>query len=115
MEDFQEITTEELLAWLDEERDFVLVDVLPSDSYETRHIPGAVNVPFEADFEEEVAQVAGKDDLVVVYCASEQCNLSPKAAETLVSAGYENVYDYTAGLAGWKDAGKAFEGAVATA
>ncbi|MFG0284161.1 MAG: rhodanese-like domain-containing protein [Phycisphaerales bacterium JB039] len=97
------------------ERDdaWVLVDVLPQDSYEKRHIPGAHSAPFdEASFVDRVEKlVESPDDTVILYCASTDCDLSPKAARALDDAGYRNVLDFEGGLAEWKQAGYQLAGA----
>lgn len=94
------------------EKDLALVDVLPVDSYEKQHIPGAVNVPFEDEhFLERVERIVGdKDSKVVVYCASEDCDLSPRAARKLAEAGYQEVADFEGGLKEWQEAGFPLEG-----
>lgn len=110
MTDVATISTEKIKKWIDEDEDFVLIDVLPEDSYQVRHVPTAISISLKSDdFLEEVAEVADEDETVVVYCASESCQLSPKAAQKLADAGYENVYDYEGGLAGWQEAGYEFE------
>mgnify|MGYP006296315011 CR=1 FL=1 len=84
-----------------------VLDVLPPEKYSREHVPGAHNVPFSAEsFRDRVEQGgSGKGRPVVVYCADEECSLSPKAAQELESAGYENVIDFTGGMAEWKEAG----------
>lgn len=87
--------------------DAVVVNTLPEDAFEKGHIPETKNIP-EADpnFEQRVADIAGgKDQPVVVYCASAECDSSPKAAKKLEEAGFEQVYDFEGGLKAWKDAG----------
>lgn len=115
MEKFKEITREELKEWMDEKKDFALVDVLGEGSYEGRHLPGAKHADVgEEDFLKRIeGVVSDKNATVVVYCASFTCKASPRAAEKLVDAGYTNVYDFTGGLADWQDAGYPFEGDVA--
>jgi len=112
MEKYKEVSTEDLKQWIDEKKDFVLLDVLVQDSYEARHVPTAKSAPVsEADFLDKVAEsVSGKEDTVVVYCSSSTCGASPQAAAKLVEAGYTNVYDYEGGLADWQNAGYSFEG-----
>jgi rhodanese-related sulfurtransferase len=105
MSEFNELDTQTLTSWMDADKDFVLIDVLSADSYDAHHIPTAISVPVgDENFLDQVTEVADKDDTVVVYCASSDCQASPKAAKKLVNDGYENVYDYDRGLAGWKDA-----------
>ena len=110
MENFKDITREELKKWLDEKKDFVLIDVLSQASYEGRHLPNAKHASaHEADFMEKVASLASnKEKTVVVYCSSFDCQLSPRAASMLTNAGYTNVYDFKGGIADWQDAKYSF-------
>ncbi len=67
------ITRDEIKASLDRGDGLVLVETLPADVYESRHLPGAINLPFEQP--EEIADLAArllpdKDALIVVYCMS---------------------------------------------
>jgi len=114
MENYKEITREELKKWIDDKKDFILIDVLSQGSYEGRHLPGAKHASAgETDFMEKVKNlVSNKETIVVVYCASFTCQLSPLAASKLAEAGYTNVYDFKGGLADWQDAGYSFEGEV---
>lgn len=109
MAEFKELDTETLRGWMDDEKDFVLIDVLPEDSYESKHVPGAINIPIGGeDFLDQVDAVADEDETIVVYCASSDCQASPKAAKKLMNNGYTNVFDYDRGLAGWQDRGHEF-------
>jgi len=114
MENFKNITREELKKWADEKKDFALIDVLSQGSYKGRHLPGAKNAAVsETDFLEKVEKlVPAKETVVVVYCASFTCQSSPRAASLLSEAGYTNVYDFKGGLADWQDAGYPFEGEI---
>ena len=47
------ITTKEVKESLDSNKDFLLVDVLASNSFEARHIPGAKSVPYSTTFLED--------------------------------------------------------------
>lgn len=115
MENFKIIKKEELKKWLDEKKDFVLIDVLSRGSYEGRHLPNAKNAAAnETDFLDQVEKlVPNKETIVVVYCASFTCQLSPRAASMLADTGYTNIYDFKGGIADWQDAGYLFEGEVA--
>jgi rhodanese-related sulfurtransferase len=44
-----------------------LVEVLPSEDYESEHLPGAVNIPLTSLDRETVAHL-DRDEPVVVYC-----------------------------------------------
>jgi len=87
------------------DRDFVLINVLPREAFNESHIRTSINIPHEeSNFEDTVAKVSGsKERDVVVYCASSDCEASPKAAEKLDSAGFSHVYDYEGGTRDWLD------------
>lgn len=100
----QSISREELEIMNDSsEKDFVLINVLPQDAFNKSHIRTSINIPHDdPQFEETVAKVAGnKDRNVVVYCASFDCDASPKAAGKLDRAGFSKVYDYEGGTKDW--------------
>jgi len=88
--------------------DLLLVDVLSPTSYRREHVPGAVNIPLNSsDFVLRVQERAGsKDRLIVVYCASADCDASERAAAALERAGFTNVRDFEGGLEEWADVGK---------
>jgi len=90
---------------------FKLVDVLDKEHYEKEHIKGAISLPWN-DIEREAGTVLRKDDLIVVYCASFECQASTKAAEKLLSMGYKNVLDYKGGLKDYKEAKLPLEGSL---
>jgi rhodanese-related sulfurtransferase len=97
------ISTDELKALKEQNAELTLVNTLGAEAFEKTKIPGAINVPLEGrDFAERVEQEAGgKDKPVVVYCASQQCNSSEKAAQKLEAAGFTTVSSYTGGAAAW--------------
>ena len=100
------IDRDELKTMMDEGKDFTLVDVLPTSSFEDYHLPGAINVPVGADnFDERIQAVAPKDGTVVVYCFDSDCDASPKAAKRMDALGFEDVRDYEAGKEDWREAG----------
>lgn len=108
---FETIDAKTLKEWLDEGKDFVLVDVLSRESYDAKHLPRAQHADVHKDgFMEKVTALVGdKGKTVVVYCASKSCQASPKAADELAQAGYSDVYDFEGGLADWQNAGYSFE------
>ena len=98
------ITTEDLKALKDQNGDLTLVNTLAAEAFAKTKIPGAINVSLESDdFAARVEQEAGgKNKPVVVYCASQQCDSSEKAARKLESAGFTAVSRYTGGAAAWQ-------------
>lgn len=101
------LTATELDRVKQQGKKFLLVNTLSESDFEKTKIENAVNIPQEDDdFVERVEQQAGgKDQPVVVYCASTECSSSTKAAEKLDNAGFTNVYDFEAGAKGWKETG----------
>jgi len=43
----ENITREELKAKMDREEKFILLDALSAEHYESSHLPGAINLPYE--------------------------------------------------------------------
>lgn len=86
-----------------EHEDFVLINVLPREAFNQRHIRTSINIPVGADdFVEQVGSVVGnKDRKIVVYCANFDCDASPKAADKLEEAGFSRIYDYEGGTEDW--------------
>lgn len=99
------IDTSELKTLLEKNDDVLLVNTLSADSFEKTRIPQAVNIPLEeSDFVKRVEkQAGGKDKPVVVYCASQQCNSSEKAAEKLENAGFTQIIDFAGGFKAWQE------------
>jgi rhodanese-related sulfurtransferase len=99
------ITASELKELLDKNGDVALVNTLAPESFEKTRIPGAVNIPLnDNDFAARVEQEAGgKDKPVVVYCASQQCDSSEKAAKKLEEAGFTAVTDFAGGFKAWQE------------
>lgn len=102
------ISTEELAEKIENQEEFVLVDVLSEDHFAEGHLPGAINIPLDTIAEEATEQL-DRDQEIVVYCASESCQASPKAAKKLEAMGFKNVRDYEPGLKGWKESGHKVE------
>lgn len=104
----QPIDIDKLMELREQKNDLAVINVLPSERFRRRHIPNSQNIPLGAsDFAEQVEKAAGgRDRPVVVYCASEDCDASPKAAANLESAGFTDVYDFTGGMEAWQEAGR---------
>ena len=99
------ITREELKKKVDNEENLTIIEVLAPEYFKKFHLPGAINVPVNGDFEQRIQQaVPDKSQPVVVYCASKQCQASPKAAKKMNELGYAEVYDYEEGKEDWQKA-----------
>lgn len=108
----KELNAQQLDAMQKERTDLTVIDVLPESSHRQKHIPGSINVPEGADdFVQRAEQAAGsREEPVVVYCASHDCDASPKAARKLEGAGFRQVYDFAGGIASWEQADLPLDG-----
>jgi rhodanese-related sulfurtransferase len=103
------VTREELKAKMDRGEDFVLVDALGPEHYESSHLPGAVNLPYE--FVDEAGRVLpDKGAVIVVYCMNAGCSASGEEARELEEMGYSRVLHYAGGKQDWIRAGLPVEG-----
>lgn len=105
----QRISAERLFENMKSDTRAVVINALSRESYAAKHIPGSINIPTdEIEMVEQI--VPDKQQNIVVYCANADCDASLKAAEALQEMGYENVWDFEEGLAGWKQAGYTLTG-----
>ena len=105
------LSTDDLRLMIDNNQDFLLVNVLPAKDFRQQHLPDSINVPLgESDFVEQVQSAAeSKAARVVVYCASEDCDASHKAAQQLEAAGFTQVEVYPGGVKAWEESGLALK------
>lgn len=100
------ITTQQLKEKIDKKEDFALVEVLGPETFADFHIPGAINVPVDDTFEENIQKrVSDKTKPVVVYCRDIECHASAKAVRRMGLLGYTNVLEFHNGKNGWKAMG----------
>ena len=70
----------------------MLIDVRSEEEYNEGHLDGAINMPYDKVVEElSVYGIINMDVPLIVYCKSG--GRSSEAADALVDAGYNNVYD----------------------
>jgi rhodanese-related sulfurtransferase/polyisoprenoid-binding protein YceI len=107
----EKITSEELKRWLDDKRDFILIDVMTPEEYEKKHLPGARRATvYEVTFLDQVSTIAPKSEKkIVVYAEKADSAAAQAAREKLLKAGYENVLVLAKGLSGWLAAGYPLE------
>ena len=78
-----------------------VVNILDKYLYDDCHIQNSVHIPF-ADLEKQ-AQKWPKTMKIVIYCSNYSCSASGYAAKLLKKMGFEQVWAYEAGMAGWKN------------
>ena len=95
---YRQITADEAARMMQEETDFVLLDVRTQEEYASGHIPGAICIPNETIGSEEIPELPDKDQLILVYCRSG--NRSKQASQKLAEQGYTNAVEF-GGINGW--------------
>lgn len=89
--------------------DWLLVDARDEDQFRAEHIPGAVSLPANSypEMLEFFAEEHGKAKIVVVYCGSEDCDLSTELALRLRDElGLTDVRILDGGFLAWKRASR---------
>ncbi len=69
----------------------LLIDAREIDEYNEGHLDKAINISYTVIKDEISKYVANKDDKIIVYCRSGA--RSNKAANYLLEAGYNNIFD----------------------
>jgi rhodanese-related sulfurtransferase len=80
-----------------------LIDARLPAEYESGHIEGAINVPYEKlpEYYDKLTSVVSLDAVVVCYCQSVTCEDSENLARELQFIGYRKVLRYTGGWDEW--------------
>lgn len=95
---YQQISMEEAVSMIEKEDSYILLDVRTVEEFEERHIPGAINIPNETIFSEEIPELPDKNQLILVYCRSG--NRSKQASQKLAQQGYTNIVEF-GGINDW--------------
>jgi rhodanese-related sulfurtransferase len=100
------LTVDQLKSKQDQDGDLKVINTLSPELFEKTHIPDSINIPLDnPEFAIEVEKIADKDEPVVVYCASQQCDSSGTAARKLEQAGFSQVFVFEGGAKAWEEAG----------
>ena len=82
-----------------------IIDVNGPRSFANGHIPGAIEFSTQRKDLKNLLPKK-KDTLVVAYCGGPSCRAYLKGANAAAKLGYTNVRHLSAGISGWKKAGK---------
>ena len=108
---YGDVTIDQLEAAIDAGT-VVVLDANGSKRYAKGHIPGAIDFSSAKDLAAMLPE--DKSTMIVAYCGGPRCSAYMKAAKAAEKLGYTNVKHLSAGISGWKDAGKALEKADAS-
>src|SRR3954454_24260056 len=92
------ISKEDILKLYKTEITIRLVDIRSATEYLKSHIPNAINIPVE-ELQNSTKLFANADTIVCICNHGKE--RSQQAAEILYSAGFENTYYLTGGVATW--------------
>ncbi|MBD3272254.1 MAG: rhodanese-like domain-containing protein [Elusimicrobia bacterium] len=107
----KQISRQEMIILFCTGKKVKLIDVLSREHYNQEHISGSLSLPLDT-LEHTAPEILDKNDLIITYCANNQCIASSKAAEKLEKMGYKNVYDYKAGLQDYRNANLPLDGSL---
>ena len=94
------VSAEEAYKLINEDKEFVILDVRTKEEYDDGHIPGAKLFPVQV-LPMKLAELDKyKDKPVLVYCASG--GRSPRAVDTLVNSDFTNLYHMNRGISSWR-------------
>ena len=96
---YTQISQDEAMQMMQEQTDYLIVDVRRPDEFAESHIAGAINVPNEEITDEMPELLPDKDQLLLIYCRSG--NRSKEASQKLADIGYTNVYEF-GGINTWE-------------
>lgn len=95
---YRQISMDEAIELMENESDYIILDVRTEAEFSEKRLPGAINVPNESIGADEIAELPDKDQLILVYCRSG--NRSKQASEKLVKLGYTNIVEF-GGINDW--------------
>ena len=96
---YTQISQDEAMQMMQDESDYLIVDVRRPDEFAEGHIAGAINVPNEEISDEMPELLPDKDQLLLIYCRSG--NRSKEGSQKLADIGYTKVYEF-GGINTWE-------------
>ncbi|MFT5874195.1 MAG: rhodanese-related sulfurtransferase [Clostridium sp.] len=94
------VSAEEAYTLINDDSEFIILDVRTKEEYDGGHIPGAKLIPVQI-LPMKIAELSKyKDKPVLVYCASG--GRSPRAVDTLANNSFENIFHLSRGISSWR-------------
>ena len=95
---YKQITPKEAKTMMDEQADYILLDVRSQAEFDEGHIEGAIVIPDNEIKDRAESELTDKEAAILVYCRSGR--RSKQAAQALADLGYTNVYEF-GGIIDW--------------
>ena len=93
------VSMDEIIQIMNENEDYIILDVRTIEEYNEGHIPNAICIPNETIGQDVVNKLPNKEQLILIYCRSG--NRSKQAAAKLEKLGYTNLIEF-GGIIDWK-------------
>ena len=97
--EIRHVSMDDIVKIMNENKNYVIVDVRTPDEYKEGHIPNAINIPNETINETVYNKLKDKNQLILIYCRSG--SRSRQAACKMQKLGYTNLVDF-GGIINWK-------------
>lgn len=97
--EIRHVSMNDIVKIMEENKNYVIVDVRTPDEYKEGHIPNAINIPNETINEAVYNKLKDKNQLILIYCRSG--SRSRQAAYKMQKLGYTNLVDF-GGIINWK-------------
>ncbi len=96
---YTRISQDEAMQMMQDQTDYLIVDVRRPDEFAEGHIAGAINVPSDDITDGMPELLPDKEQTLLVYCRSG--NRSKEASRKLADIGYTKVYEF-GGINTWE-------------
>ena len=93
------VSMNEIVKIMEENENYIILDVRTKEEYNEGHIPNAICIPNETIDKNVVEKLPNKEQLILIYCRSG--NRSKQATEKLLNLGYTNLVEF-GGIIDWK-------------
>jgi rhodanese-related sulfurtransferase len=93
------------------DRKALFIDARTKAEFDSVHVKGAINIPFEefhvksVEERAEIMRKFNKEGIIVVYCKGGKCEVSIDLAYEIAKLGFNSVNIYRGGIAEWKEKG----------
>ena len=93
------VSMDDIVQIMNENTDYIILDVRTISEYNQGHIPNAICIPNETINEDIINELTNKNQMILIYCRSGR--RSKEAAEKLKQLGYTNLIEF-GGIIDWK-------------
>lgn len=89
---YTQLPQDKAISMMEENSDYVILDVRTQEEYDEGHIPDAICIPNETIGDKRPEELKDLDQMIFVYCRSGR--RSKEASQKLADMGYTRVYEF---------------------